>query len=225
MKIGIIVAMSKELRLILPLLDHLTSETYGTVRFHTGNIGPHTVVAMECGIGKVNAAMGATLLADHYQPGLIINTGVAAGAGPDVAVMDIVVATSLVHHDFWCIGEEWGRVPGSPRFLPAVDLRRQIGDTPVKYGVIATGDLFISNRGEVELIRSRFPDVKAIDMESAAIAQVCERLGIPFFCMRVISDSPWCSHDNSQQYSDFWEDAPAHSFSLVKKLLQSLPEK
>lgn len=217
--------MSKELRLILPLLDNPVEETRGATTFHRGTIGGHTVIVMECGIGKVNAAMGATLMADHYSPDLVINTGVAAGAGPEVAVMDTVIATSLAHHDFWCIGEEWGRVPGSPRMLPAVTFEEVLEGPSVKRGLIVSGELFISKREEVDLIRSRFPGVLAVDMESAAIAQVCERLSIPYFCMRVISDSPWCSHDNSRQYADFWEDAPRHSFSLVRKLLESLPEK
>ena len=214
--------MSKELRLILPMLDNPTEETRGGFTFHCGHIGVHSVALMECGIGKVNAAMGATLMADHYSPDLIINTGVAAGAGPEVAVMDTVIATSLAHHDFWCIGEEWGRVPGSPRFLPAVTFDDILDGPGVKRGMIVSGELFISKRQEVELIRSRFPEALAVDMESAAIAQVCQHLSIPYFCMRVISDSPWCSHDNSRQYTDFWEDAPLHSFSLVRKLLESL---
>lgn len=224
MNIGIIVAMSKELRLILPLLDNASTETRGDTTFHLGDIGPHRVALMECGIGKVNAAMGATLLAEYFSPDLVINTGVAAGAGPEVAVMDTVIAIALAHHDFWCIGEEWGRVPGSPRLFPAVGYAELIApEASVKHGLIVSGELFISCREEVDVIRSHFPDVMAVDMESAAIAQVCHHFGIPFFCMRVISDSPWCSHDNSRQYSDFWEDAPRHSFALLRQLLEKLP--
>lgn len=222
MNIGIIVAMHKELELILPLLDKPELLTRGGIDFHTGIIGNHRVTLMECGIGKVNAAMGATLMATLFTPDLIINTGVAAGAGEDVAVMDTVVATGLVHHDFWCIGEEWGHIPGSPLVLPAVTFPEITEGTVVKTGLIASGELFISRREEVELIRSRFPGVMAVDMESAAIAQVCCRLSVPFFCMRVISDSPWCSHDNSSQYEDFWSAAPHASFSLVRRLLTSI---
>lgn len=221
MTIGIIVAMSKELRLILPMLGELTTEHKGNTLFHTGTLRGNRIVAMECGIGKVNAAIGATTLIDAYSPDLVINTGVAAGASDEVAVMDTVVATGLVHHDFWCIGEEWGHVPGCPPRLPAVTYRDVLGDN-VKLGLIATGELFISRKDEVDTIRGRFPEVKAIDMESAAIAQACHLRGIPFFCMRVISDSPWSHHDNSRQYENFWEDAPRHSFSLVSKLLKSL---
>lgn len=221
MKIGIIVAMQKELALILPLLTAPVEENSGLVTYHSGHIGHNEVAVMQCGIGKVNAAIGAVSLIDAFKPDVVINTGVAAGAGDDVAVMDIVVAERLVHHDFWCIGEEWGRVPGCPLFFPAQMpvLPEKAG---VKKGLIATGELFISNKGEVDAIRSHFPDVMAIDMESTAIAQACYLRKVPFICLRVISDSPWCSHDNSSQYEDFWTAAPQKSFDTVKEILESL---
>ena len=119
MKIGIIVAMQKEQALILPLLSDATTVSSGSITYHRGFIGENEVAVMQCGIGKVNAAVGAVSLIDAFAPDLVINTGVAAGAGDEVAVMDMVIADRLVHHDFWCIGEEWGHVPGSPRFFPA----------------------------------------------------------------------------------------------------------
>ncbi len=214
--------MGKELKLILPMLGEVATEKHGNTTFHTGTLRGNRIVAMECGIGKVNAAIGTTTLIDAFSPDLVINTGVAAGASDDVAVMDVVVATGLVHHDFWCIGEEWGQVPGSPLILPAVDYPDIVAGDHVRRGIIATGELFITKKEEVDAIRSRFPGVKAIDMESAAIAQACFLRGIPFFCMRVISDSPWSDHDNSRQYEDFWEDAPRHSFALVSNLIDHL---
>jgi len=223
MTIGIIVAMSKELRLILPLIEGMREVTHGNTLFYEGTVGRNRVTLMECGIGKVNAAVGATLMIEYFHPDLVVSSGVGASASGDVAVMDTVIATGVVHHDFWCIGEEWGRVPGSPRVLPAESFEAIIPDAPgVKRGLIASGDLFISNREEVDHILSHFPEAKAIDMESAAIAQVCASAGVPFFGMRVISDSPWASHDNSRQYDDFWEDAPRHSFNLVRQLLTAL---
>lgn len=221
MKIGIIVAMQKEQALILPLLSRSTTVDMGNVSYHCGCIGENTVAVMQCGIGKVNAAIGTVSLIDAFKPDLIINTGVAAGGGDEVSVMDMVVAERLVHHDFWCIGEEWGRVPGCPKFFQAVMPELQDTDG-VRKGLIASGELFISSREEIENIRSHFPDVMAVDMESAAIAQVCTVRGVPFMCMRVISDTPWCSHDNSRQYEDFWEEAPQKSFAVVREILSSL---
>lgn len=220
--IAIIVAMSKELGLLLPLLeDARTEEVHGTT-FHTGRIGERRIVAMECGIGKVNAAMGTTLLLDTFAPDVVVNTGVAAGAGEGVAVMDVVLASGVAHHDFWCIGEEWGRVPGSPRIIPTV-VPEEIALAPhVKTGLICSGELFISRREEIDTILGHFPEALAVDMESAAIGQVCCVRGVPYVCMRIISDTPWCSHDNSRQYDDFWAEAPAHTFALVETLINAL---
>lgn len=221
MKIGIILAMQKELAMILPLIDDAQTREYGNMTYHQGKIGKNEVAVMQCGIGKVNAAIGAVSLIDAFKPDLIINTGVAAGAGDNVSVMDLIVADRLVHHDFWCIGEEWGRIPGSPLYFPAVVPK--IADHPyVKKGLIATGELFISRKEEVDAIRGHFPEVLAIDMESAAIAQACHQRGVPFICFRVISDSPWCSDDNSGQYEEFWSDAPAKSFELVCEILRDM---
>lgn len=221
MKIGIIVAMQKELALILPLLADASTVSKGSVTYHIGRIGDNEVAVMQCGIGKVNAAVGAVSLIDSFGPELVINTGVAAGAGDEVAVMDVVIADCLVHHDFWCIGEEWGRVPGSPRFFPA-RLPEISAHEGVKHGLIASGELFISSKDEIDTIRGHFPDVMAVDMESAAIAQVCCLREVPFMCLRVISDTPWCSHDNSRQYEDFWEEAPQKSFAIVKETINSI---
>lgn len=212
--------MQKELALILPLLDDATTVSHGSITYHLGRIGANEVALMQCGIGKVNAAIGAVSLIDAFRPELVINTGVAAGAGDEVAVMDVVIADRLVHHDFWCIGEEWGRVPGSPRFLPA--RLPEIGEREgVRRGLIASGELFISSKEEIDRIRGHFPDVMAVDMESAAIAQVCCQRNVPFMCMRVISDTPWCSHDNSRQYEDFWEEAPQKTFAILQEIIHN----
>ncbi|MCM1050768.1 MAG: 5'-methylthioadenosine/adenosylhomocysteine nucleosidase [Paenibacillus sp.] len=222
MTIGIIVAMTKELNLLLPLMEEHAVSNIGGTEFHTGKIHGHDVVLMECGIGKVNAAIGTVTLIDTFHPDLVINTGVAAGAGENVAVMDAIVATQVAHHDFWCIGEEWGRVPGCPRLFPTLTYPEAVKGANVKRGLIASGELFITSREQVDAIKKNFPDVLAIDMESAAIAQACYVRNVPFFCMRVISDTPWCHHDNSAQYENFWEDAPRQSFGLIKSLIESL---
>lgn len=222
MTIGIIVAMTKELNLLLPLMENPEVQNTGGTEFHLGKISGHNVALMECGIGKVNAAIGTVTLIDTFHPDLVINTGVAAGAGDDVAVMDSIVATNVAHHDFWCIGEEWGRVPGCPRLFPALTFAKAVDGSNVKRGLIASGELFITSKEQVDGIKEHYPDVLAIDMESAAIAQGCYMRGIPFFCMRVISDTPWCHHDNSRQYESFWDDAPRRSFSLIQKLISSL---
>ncbi len=226
MKIGIIVAMGKELNLLLPLLsDHKTADVHGT-EFHTGKIGAHEICAMQCGIGKVNAALGTRTLIDFFNPSLIINTGVAGGAGNAAGILDVVVGERIAYHDVWCgPGTEWGDAAGCPRFFRSAESIVNLpvlSETPgVRRGLIASGDIFVSRPEEVARIRSLYPDVLAIDMESAAIAQVCYLMEVPFFCMRVISDTPGGA-DNISQYENFWDNAPKHTFNLLTAVLSSV---
>ena len=225
MKIGIIVAMEKELKLLLPLLENRQETVKNDVTFHIGTVNGNEVIAMQCGIGKVNAAMGALTLIDLFEPEIVINTGVAGGTGSDAGVLDVVIADRVAYHDFWCLGEDWGQVPGCPKFFNTVNFHL-LDDTEnprIKRGLIASGDLFVSKPSEVEFIRSIYPDVKAVDMESAAIAQVCHLKGVLFYCMRVISDTPGGA-DNISQYENFWEDAPRQTFDILHTLLSRISD-
>ena len=89
----------------------------------------------------------------------------------------------------------------------------------IKVGLICSGDQFIDTMDKVDNIKAKFPKVLAVDMESAAIAQVCYVRQVNFLSMRVISDSPGASHNNTQQYNDFWQDAPQHTFQVMRQLL------
>lgn len=217
--------MEKELKLLLPLLESRHETVKNDVTFHIGTVNGNEVIAMQCGIGKVNAAMGALTLIDLFEPEIVINTGVAGGTGSDAGVLDVVIADRVAYHDFWCLGEEWGQVPGCPKFFTTVNLHLlDDADNPrIKRGLIASGDLFVSKPSEVEFIRSVYPDVKAVDMESAAIAQVCHLKGVLFYCMRVISDTPGGA-DNISQYENFWEDAPRQTFDILHSLLSRISD-
>lgn len=222
MKIGIIVAMRKELALLLPLLSNPSSESHDGLEFNTGTIGSNQVIAMQCGIAKVNAAIGTVTLINHYAPSLIINSGVAGGTDKSVNVMDIVVGSRVAYHDVWCGPEStYGAVQGLPLYYEADKHASQLvsDDKTVKKGLIVSGDQFVDSIEQVKIIKSHFPDALAVDMESGAIAQVCELRNVPFMSMRVISDSPGASHDNTKQYNDFWDDAPAATFNVLHNLL------
>lgn len=228
MKIGVIVAMDKELALLLHLLENSAETEINGFMFHTGTIGQAEIVAMKCGIGKVNAAMGTMTLIDLFKPELIINTGVAGGTGGNAGILDIVVGTRVAYHDVWCgPGTEWGDAAGCPRFFHTTDMINNLpclheGDT-VKHGLVCSGDIFVSDPDVVSRIRSLYPDVDAVDMESAAIAQVCYLRQIPFACMRVISDTPGAD-DNIAQYQNFWEEAPQHTFDMLRQIIQELTD-
>ena len=225
MKIGIIVAMRKELDLLLPLLHNSEESRMGGFEFHCGKIDKHDVMVMQCGIGKVNAAMGTLMLVNHFAPNYVINSGVAGGADLSVNVMDVVAGAQVAYHDVWCGPEsEVGQVQGLPlyyegskRLLELVSSRDDIHK-----GLICSGDQFIDKMEDVKRIKGIFPSALAVDMESGAIAQVCYLSKVPFLALRDISDSPGASHDNTRQYLDFWSDAPRETFRLVKDIITKL---
>lgn len=229
MKIGIIVAMGKELSLLLPLLkDSGEPAEINGFTFHCGTIGSHQIVAMQCGIGKVNAAVGTITLINNFAPELIINTGVAGGSDPSMHVLDKLVATDIAYHDVWCGPEtEFGAAAGLGVFMKcnpevvAIARRVASSDPKLKFGLLCSGDRFICKPEEVAEIKKHFPLALAVDMESGAIAQVCLLNGVPFNVVRVISDTPG-QKENISQYEQFWSDAPVETFSMLTEILNSL---
>ena len=225
MKIGIIVAMGKELELLLPLLQDSEESRMSGFVFHRGKMGKHDVMVMQCGIGKVNAAMGALTLVNAFLPDFIINSGVAGGANQSVNVMDVVAGERVAYHDVWCGPEsELGRVQGLPLYFEgAKRLLKFLPDrSDIHKGLICSGDQFIDTMESINKIKGNFPDALAVDMESGAIAQVCYVNHVPFLALRVISDSPGAGHDNTRQYLDFWTDAPQESFKIVQDIINKL---
>lgn len=228
MRVGIIVALSKELELLKPLLENMRVIDNNGIKFYCGNMGNHRIAAMQCGVGKVNAAIGTVTMIDNYNPELIINTGVAGGVNKIVNIMDLVVGSQVCYHDVWCGGFDdtvsYGQMQGLPLYFDgAASVIEKIHDDPhIHCGLIVSGDQFIDNIEDINKIMEHFPQALAVDMESGAIAHTCHVRKVPFVSMRIISDSPGASHDNSQQYSDFWVDAPAHTLATVKELLQKL---
>lgn len=220
--IGIIVAMSSELNMLLAEMTGVNEITVNATTFHTGTIGHHNVVAMQCGIGKVNAAVGALTLIERFSPTAVINTGIAGGTGRGAGILDVVVATEVGYHDVWCgPGNAPGQVQGLPeRFAcaPAI-FGIDAATGGVKTGIIASGDRFVSTPEELAAVLATQPEAIAVDMESGAIAQVCHMKGIPFVAIRVVSDTPG-AENHIDQYLDFWNIAPTRTFAILRSLLK-----
>lgn len=182
---------------------------------------------MQCGIGKVNAAARTMTMISLFAPDLVISTGVAGGTGSDAGVLDVVVGEQTAYHDVWC---GTPNLPGQVQGLPArFDAPAQILALPclapssrVKRGLIATGDQFVDSVERLDAIRKIYPEVMAVDMESAAIAQVCHICGVDFISVRVVSDTPGAEENNAAQYHNFWTDAPRRTFELIEEIIASL---
>lgn len=224
MKIGIIVAMGKELALLRPLMGNRREVTINGFTFTLGDIAGREVVAMQCGIGKVNAAVGALTMIENFHPSLVINSGVAGGTGHGACQGDVILASEIAYHDCWCgPGTEPGQAAGCPtRFVCPLDAEKTAAELGAHTGLLASGDIFVSRPEDVSRILAMYPEAVAVDMESAAIAQVCHIKGIPMICLRIVSDTPGAEKDNASQYENFWEDAPARTFDAVRRLVSSI---
>lgn len=213
MKIGIIVAMEKELHQLKQLFEG------------------SDVMVQKCGIGKVNAALGAQKMINEFHPDVIISSGCAGGNGDDVEIQDVVVSSQLVYHDVYCgtavdDSTQYGQVQGMPvRFEPASWLLNKALNLDCKVkihaGLIVTGDWFVDSREKMREIVGKFPEAKAVDMESCAIAQTCYINRVPFISFRVISDLPLKDTDASQ-YHDFWNTVAENSFDVTRSFVESI---
>ena len=215
--------MSKELALLLHNIQDESRVTVNNRNFYIGRIGRHEVVLAQCGIGKVNAAVGTLTLIENFHPSLIINTGVAGGTGAGARVMDVVAATAVAYHDVWCGPDtEWGQAADCPRLFECPLPDSAFHGIELKRGLIASGDIFVGDGATVDRIRSIYPEAVAVDMESAAVAQVCYLKDVPCVVLRVISDTPGAEPDNATQYMNFWDTAPTCTFDAVNALLARL---
>lgn len=221
MKIAVIAAMSKEMQLIIPLLDKHSTVTVNDITYHCGSIAGHEVVAVQSGIGKVNAALSTLTLIDTFHPSIVINTGVAGGVGR-ANVLDVVIPSGIGYHDVWCGSDTIpGQAHGCPRLFDCPLPAELVAELGAKTGILASGDIFISRPEEVEHILSIYPEAVAVDMESAAIAHTCYLKGVPFVAIRVVSDTPG-AEDNFSQYGDFWSAAPERTFATLTHLIERL---
>lgn len=219
--------MEKEFVQLRTLLDDCTTERHHGKDFVRGMIGDNEIVMQQCGIGKVNSAVGCVEMIHAYQPGLVISTGVAGGADVSLNITEVVVGTQYVYHDTYCGKEvQYGQLVGmpprykSPQSLIDKAVSVNCG-TPVHAGLIVSGDWFVDSQEKMRSILANFPEAMAVDMESCSIAQTCHIYHVPFISFRIISDIPLKDTDASQ-YFDFWNRLAEGSFNVTKEFLKKL---
>ena len=200
-KVGIIVAMEEELEQILNVMSSAEEKEINGLNFKLGKIEKKNVVVIKCGVGKVNAARVTQILIDKFNVGYVINVGAAGALNPLLNIGDIVIGEKLIQHDFdiTAFDHDKGYITGVGDYiysdstlvkkLKKIANRLSENDYNVKSGVIATGDIFCTDIEMKNKIYSKF-DADCVEMEGAAIAQVCYLDKIPFVVLRSISDSP-----------------------------------
>ncbi|QHS24500.1 5'-methylthioadenosine/S-adenosylhomocysteine nucleosidase [Virgibacillus sp. MSP4-1] len=230
MMIGIIGAMDEEIELLKNRMEVEHEEKIAGSLFYKGTLEGHEVILLKSGIGKVNAAMSATIMMERYQPDYVINTGSAGGFAEALDVGDLVISDRIVHHDVdvTAFNYEYGQVPQMPASFKAdetlislaVHAVKKLQDVTSVEGLIATGDSFMDNPERVEFVRRQFPEIQASEMEAAAIAQVCYQYGIPFVIIRALSDI--AGKKSSVSFDQFLDKAAKNAATLIMSMLNKL---
>ncbi len=228
MKIGIIFAMQEELDAFLSKVDDFKSETCKSLKVYHVKHNSHNCVCVLSGIGKVNAAYATTLLINTYAVEAVLNSGVAGGV--NVALGTTIIASGVVHHDVdvTAFNYAYGQVPGaevvfkSDKALKALamDIAEQAG-IHYRSGMIASGDQFITRKASIEAILALYENVYAVEMEAAAIAQVCTLEKVPHLILRAISDVIG-EPAQSEGFSAFLAESSENAAKLLVKLIDAL---
>jgi adenosylhomocysteine nucleosidase len=232
--IGIIGAMEPEVIMLRELLKDVQTQTEGTFELYRGTLDGKDAALLRCGIGKVNAAVGCALLIDRYRPDMVINTGSAGGMGGGLRVGDAVISSGLVHHDadVTAFGYEPGQLPGMPAVFPvseelmslaeqAVDALKAEGALPAEFnhvrGIIGSGDVFMHEPERIAAVSRRFPLMRAVEMEGAAVAQTCRLFNVPCLVIRALSDI--AGTESPQSFDEFLPAASKNSCEIVRRIV------
>lgn len=210
-RIAIVSAMHEELRALLPLLESARVERRAGRECHLGRLDGHEVLLVLCGIGKVAAATTTAVLLDGMDVQSLLFTGVAGGLGADVHRGDVVIAQTLLQHDMDAsplFPRYEVPLTGRSRFAanaamcdalargcqevlqaPHAALARFGIDAPRCHaGLVISGDRFVATAAESAVLRAALPDALAVEMEGAAVAQVCTDFERPFAVLRTVSN-------------------------------------
>ena len=226
--IGIIFAMKEELDEFIKLVDlNKTSKIYD-LTFYECSLFNKKLVLVESGVGKVNAARTTQILIDKMNPKYIFNVGVAGSVSDKVNVMDIVLASNLVQHDFDItpFNHEKGYIPNVGIYMDTdkylLDISKSVNvDTNIHIGTIASGDIFITEKKMSNKVNTKF-NALCVEMEGASIAQVCTLSNVPYLVIRSISDSPNQNDDNKITYEDFLSISCKTVSNYLKEIIDVL---
>ena len=232
MKLGIIGAMDLEIETLLGAMQVESQRRYAGSAYSEGVLMGLPVVVVQCGVGKVNAAIAAQVLCDCYQVTHLVNTGIAGSLDASLDIGDLVVSTDAMYHDFDCthFGYPYGRVPGMDvTAFPADKLLSDLAFAAAEQGNpghtrrgrIASGDKFVAEKSVKEGIIAATGGL-CTEMEGAAIAQTAYRNGVPFVILRAISDK---ADDSAQMDYPTFERLAAHRCAEVtRRLAEKLKE-
>lgn len=231
MRIGIIGAMNEEVIELKNIMTDIQVEKIGNLEFFKGNLLNKEVVLVEGGIGKVNAAICATLMIEHFKVSKVLFTGVAGGTNPDINIGDIVIGVDQIEHDFdsTAFGYALGQIPRMDTYIfeadrELVDLAYSVtvekfGREKVRKGRIVSGDEFVASVEKIKWLRDTF-NADCTEMEGAAVAHVCHVFKMPFLIIRAISDK--ANHDAKVDFPEFVKLAAKNSKTIIEGILERI---
>lgn len=226
--IGIICALNEEVQALIDAMKNKEEKTIAKLTYYKGEIHNQKVVATECGIGKVNAAMSTQIMIDTYHPDIIINSGIAGSLSKDIKIGDIVISKDCVQHDYNVTemgGDPLGQIvyndeqridiPTNSKVVEGLQKAcRTLKNTSIFHGRIASGDLFIASHKGREKVASNF-NALCCEMEGAAVGQVCYRNDVPYAILRCISDD-----FNENEFIDYMKFKPIAADKTINVLIE-----
>lgn len=249
MTIGIIGAMQEEISLLKDSMQNKKEIKIANRSFYEGEIAGIKAVIVLAKIGKVAASITTTLLIEKFNVEAIVFTGVAGAIDSNLNIGDVVIATNLVQHDLdaspifpkyeipllktkdintaqkhtniLSAAAKFYITEKLPTEMPKSTLSAFHIDSPkVIHGTIVSGDQFVKDLDTVKRIKQDINNVKCVEMEGAAVAQVCYEFGKPFSIIRVISDK--ADHSASIDFLKFLEIASHYSRGIINEFLPNL---
>lgn len=226
--IGVIAAMQEEMKEIKNIMNNIEEKNVYDLKIFLGRIGDKKIILTECGIGKVNAARVTQILIDKFEIDTIINVGSAGALNPKLQIGDIVIGEKILQHDFdiTAFGHPKGYISNVGLEIESdkslIDKMKKaiqtvsLSDEKIEIGVIASGDIFCTEIKMKEKIRKKF-NADAVEMEGAAIAQVCMLCNIPFIIIRGISDTP--NGNNNITFDKYLDKASKMCALILKEFL------
>jgi adenosylhomocysteine nucleosidase len=247
--LAVIGATHEEIAAVAAALTHVTTQEFGRRRYHVGILHGTEVVAVFSRWGKVAAAATATQVVTTFAPTQVIFTGVAGAVDPTLSIGDIAVGTELIQHDMdatpifpryeiplldkSAIATDpsvCARLTAAAQEFLRHDLRKavpagelaafEIAAPKVRNGLIASGDKFFASAEELTALRGQLPAALCVEMEGAAVAQVCDEYGVSFGIVRTISDT--ADHNSVRDFSRFSREIAGHySVGVLSRFVTS----
>lgn len=244
---AILGAFDEEVTILEAQLANPKAHTIEGIQFLTGTLSDQNVVIARTGIGKVNAAMTATLIIEHFHPNRVIFTGVAGGLNPDLQIGDIVIAEKTAQHDLGRLESTEIENTGvrnpingqrNPVFFPADSGLLQMAETALAgieltpfqtsqgqrrpriiKGTVVTGDVFVASDDKKTALHKNL-DADAVEMEGAAVAQICWQYNVPCLVIRSLSDN--AGANASEDFKKYYKIAARNSAALVTRIISRL---